>query len=170
MTSSIRLALRHALRASSLATIVDRQTVYRTHHTFFIPRGLPTKYQNSRFSTAKMVKDKQTVIQEFNELVNMSASDLETWLKEGASESAGWSKSDGSGETIGHESGRKIIEILKKNPDKDPDKYEQDDIDHMRRVVAYCKRHLAQEEKAKQDPDSKSARSLKNWGHDPTKE
>lgn len=26
----------------------------------------------------------------------------------------------------------------------------------MRRVVAYCKRHLAQEEKAKQDTDSKS--------------
>ncbi len=40
---------------------------------------------------------------EFNELVNMSASELEDWLKEGASESAGWSKSDGSGETIGHE-------------------------------------------------------------------
>ncbi|OTA65447.1 hypothetical protein K449DRAFT_268495 [Hypoxylon sp. EC38] len=117
-----------------------------------------------------MVKDKQTVIQEFNELVNMSASDLETWLKKGSSESAGWSKSDGSGETIGHESGRKIIEILNKNPDKDSDKYEQDDIDHMRKVVAYCKRHLAQEEKAKQDPNSKSARSLKNWGHDPTKE
>jgi hypothetical protein len=39
----------------------------------------------------------------------------------------------------------------------------------MRRVVAYCKRHLAQEGKAKQDPDSRSARSLKNWGHDPQK-
>ena len=81
-------------------------------------------------------------------------------------------------------SGRKIIEILKKNPDKDPDKYDDDDIAHMRKVAAYCKRyvlkqrlknalicklmmllrHLAQEGKAKQDPDSKSARSLKNWG------
>ncbi|KAI0846569.1 hypothetical protein F5Y00DRAFT_264380 [Daldinia vernicosa] len=50
-----------------------------------------------------MVKDKQTVIEEFNDLVNMSASDLETWLKEGSSESAGWGKDDGSGETIGHE-------------------------------------------------------------------
>ncbi|KAI1449601.1 hypothetical protein F5Y02DRAFT_428862 [Annulohypoxylon stygium] len=116
-----------------------------------------------------MVKDTQTVIEEFNDIVNMSASDLETWLKEELSESAGWSKSDGSGETIGHESGRKIIEILKKNPRKDPDKYDEDDVDHMRRVVAYCKRHLAQEGKAKQDPDSKSARSLKNWGHDPNK-
>ncbi|KAI2778845.1 hypothetical protein F4815DRAFT_225098 [Daldinia loculata] len=116
-----------------------------------------------------MVKDKQTVIEEFNDLVNMSASDLETWLKEESSESAGWGKDDGSGETIGHESGRKIMEILKKNPDKDPQKYEQDDIDHMRRVVAYCKRHLAQEDRAKRDPGSKSARSLKNWGHNPRK-
>lgn len=33
----------------------------------------------------------------------MSASDLESWLKEESSESAGWSKEDGSGETIGHE-------------------------------------------------------------------
>lgn len=33
----------------------------------------------------------------------MSASDLESWLKEESSESAGWSKDDGSGETIGHE-------------------------------------------------------------------
>ncbi|KAI1343854.1 hypothetical protein F5Y15DRAFT_368202 [Xylariaceae sp. FL0016] len=116
-----------------------------------------------------MVKDDQTVIEEFNDIVNMSASDLESWLQGDSSQDAGWGKGDGSGETVGHESGRKIIEILKKNPKKDPQKYDQDDIDHMRRVVAYCKRHLAQEGKAKQDPDSKSARSLKNWGHDPQK-
>jgi len=66
-------------------------------------------------------------------------------------------------------SGRKIIAILEKNPKKDPEKYDQDDIDHMRKVVAYCKRHLAQEEKAKQNTDSKSYKSLKNWGHDPLK-
>lgn len=40
---------------------------------------------------------------EFNELVNMSAAELEKWLKGESSESAGWSKDDGSGETIGHE-------------------------------------------------------------------
>lgn len=66
-------------------------------------------------------------------------------------------------------SGRKIVEILEKNPKKDPSKYEEDDVAHMRKVVAYNKRHLAQEGKAKQDPDSKSAKSLKNWGHDPQK-
>lgn len=59
-------------------------------------------------------------------------------------------------------SGRKIIEILKKNPKKDPSSYEEDDLGHMRKVVSYCKRHLAQEEKAKQDTNSKSYKSLKN--------
>jgi hypothetical protein len=66
-------------------------------------------------------------------------------------------------------SGRKIVEILKKNPKKDPERYEEGDIDHMRKVVSYCKRHLAQEEKAKQDTNSKSYKSLKNWGHDAQK-
>jgi hypothetical protein len=44
-----------------------------------------------------------------------------------------------------------------------------DDIDHMRKVVSYCKRHLAWEEKAEQDTDSKSYKSLKNWGHNAQK-
>lgn len=116
-----------------------------------------------------MVKDEETVIHEFNELVNMSAGELEEWLRGEDSTSSGWSKDDGSGETIGHESGRNIIKILQKNPKKDPQKYDEDDIPHMRKVVAYCKRHLAQEQKAKQDTTSKSYKSLKNWGHDAQK-
>jgi hypothetical protein len=47
--------------------------------------------------------------------------------------------------------------------------YDEEDIPHMCKVIAYCKQHLAQEENAKQDPNSKSARSLKNWGQDPQK-
>ena len=69
----------------------------------------------------------------------------------------------------GFRSGRKIIEILRSNPSKDPEKYSEDEIAHMRKVVSYNKRHLAQEEKAKQDTNSKSYKSLKNWGHDPQK-
>ena len=37
-------------------------------------------------------------------------------------------------------SGRKIIQILEKNPKKDPSKYDEEDIEHMRKVVAYNKR------------------------------
>ncbi|KAF2836486.1 hypothetical protein M501DRAFT_1033585 [Patellaria atrata CBS 101060] len=116
-----------------------------------------------------MVKDRETVIEEFNELVNMNSEELKEWLSKEESAGSGWAKDDGSGETIGHESGRKIIQILEKNPKKDPDQYDQDDIDHMRRVVAYCKRHLAQEETAKKNTDSRSYKSLKNWGHDAQK-
>ncbi|KAK0615917.1 hypothetical protein B0T17DRAFT_539593 [Bombardia bombarda] len=117
-----------------------------------------------------MVKDNDTVIREFSELVNMTADELEEWLKTEASTDSGWSKDDGSGESVGHESGRNIVEILRKNPKRDPSKYDEDDIPHMRKVVSYCKRHLAQEEKAKQDTGSKSYKSLKNWGHDALKE
>lgn len=117
----------------------------------------------------------------------MTAEELESWLKEEQSQSSGWSKDDGSGESVGHErsdhqsylsdfivdeiySGRKIIEILKKNPDKDPERYDQEDIPHMRKVVSYNKRHLVQEEeKAKQNTESRSYKSLKNWGHDAQK-
>ncbi|CCC10767.1 unnamed protein product [Sordaria macrospora k-hell] len=117
-----------------------------------------------------MVKDIETVIREFTELVNMNPDELEDWLETEASTSSGWTKDDGSGESVGHESGRKIVDILRRNPDKDPEGFEEEDLAHMRKVVSYCKRHLAQEEKAKQNTDSKSYKSLKNWGHDALKE
>ncbi|RDA88620.1 hypothetical protein CP532_5877 [Ophiocordyceps camponoti-leonardi (nom. inval.)] len=123
------------------------------------------------------MKDQATVVREFNELVNMTASELKKWLKSDDSQSAGWPK-DGEkddGESVGHDSGRKIIEILESNPEKDPESYSEDHIDHMRKVVAYCKRHLAQEEKTlstkstEEAKETKSYASLKNWGHDPLK-
>ena len=121
------------------------------------------------------MKDDKTVIREFNEVVNMTAPELEKWLKSPQSGEAGWSKDDGSGETVGHDSGRKITEILKSNPDKKADKYTEDQIQHMRKVVAYCKRHLAQEKSSLENKSTAEAKktksyiSLKNWGHDPLK-
>lgn len=99
----------------------------------------------------------------------MDAKELQEWLSGDESVSSGWSKDNGSGETVGHESARKIVAILEKNSENDPNKYDPEDLDHMRKVVAYCKRHLAQEDKAKQDTNSKSYKSLKNWGHDAQK-
>lgn len=78
------------------------------------------------------------------------------------SQGAGWGEGD---ETVGHQSGRKIVDILTRNPKKDPSKYTgactlsrpalqrrltlwpavEEDLAHMRRVAAYCKRHLARE-------------------------
>ena len=39
----------------------------------------------------------------------------------------------------------------------------------MRKVVAYCKRHIAGEQGAMLNESSKSHKSLKNWGHDAIK-
>lgn len=91
----------------------------------------------------QVIDGRTRVTLDFNNAVNMSVDELEKWLKGSKSKTAGWSKDDGSGEAIGHESyvlfevsdcrGRKIVEILKKNPEKDPSKYDEKDIAHMRR-------------------------------------
>ena len=113
---------------------------------------------------------------EFHALVNMTPNELKEWLETDESTQCGQIKDDGyatvispvvtlfadlafrsSGESVGHESGRKIVAILEKNPEKDVDQYDDEDLAHMRKVVAYCKRHLAQEEqKAQSDSDSKA--------------
>ncbi|EJT75036.1 hypothetical protein GGTG_08874 [Gaeumannomyces tritici R3-111a-1] len=116
------------------------------------------------------MKDRKDVVSEFSELVNMTASELEEWLKSDDSNSAGWA--EGDGESVGHGSGRKIVEILKANPEKKADQYSDEDVEHMRKVVAYCKRHLVQEKgpnisKSEEEvKKTKSYASLKNWGHD----
>ncbi|EED83738.1 predicted protein, partial [Postia placenta Mad-698-R] len=76
-----------------------------------------------------MVKSREDVITGFHEQVNMSVDELQKWLDDPKSRKAGTG--------VGIESGHKIIEILKKNPDKDPEKYDEEDIDHMRKVVSY---------------------------------
>jgi hypothetical protein len=67
-------------------------------------------------------------------------------------------------ESVGHHSGRRIIEILgKKKSD-----YDDDDLKHMAKVVGYVHRHLAQ--KPVGDIEQAPWRySLMNWGHDPLK-
>ncbi|KAJ0107667.1 hypothetical protein J7T55_010272 [Diaporthe amygdali] len=122
-----------------------------------------------------MVKDDKDVIAEFNEYVNMTPSELEKWLKSDESSEAGWRKDGGDGKSVGQDSGEKIIEILKANPKKDPEKYTEEQIQHMRKVASYCKRHLAQESGSLEEKDPEDAKktksyiSLKNWGHDPLK-
>jgi hypothetical protein len=81
--------------------------------------------------------DGQQTIDEFNDAVNMTAKELEDWLQTDESKSVG--QSDGGGESKGHESGRKIVEILEKNKTD----YSSDDIDHMRRVVRCEEQRLA---------------------------
>ena len=109
-----------------------------------------------------MSKSDQQVIEEFDEAVNMSCNELEEWLETDESKEVG--QKDGGSESKGHESGRKIVEIL----GKDKSEYTEEDIDHMRRVVSYVHRHQAQKPKSDVE-DSNWRYSLMNWGHDPFK-
>ena len=107
-------------------------------------------------------KGADEVHREFDEAVNMSAAELEKWLGTDESEDAGQHK-DG-GESVGHESGRRIVQILRtKKAD-----LTEDDEKHMRKVVGYVHRHSAQRPKG--DVTETTWRySLMNWGHDPLK-
>ena len=110
-----------------------------------------------------MAKSDEQVIGEFDEAVNMSAKELEDWLQTDKSKSVG--QSDGGGESKGHESGRRIVEILGKNESD----YTDDDVDHMRRVVSYVRRHQAQKPQKGDVETSNWRYSLMNWGNDPLK-
>jgi hypothetical protein len=110
-----------------------------------------------------VANERRQVIEEFDETVNMSPKELEEWLQTGESKSVG--RSDDGGESKGHESGRRIVEIKRKNKSD----FTDDDVEHMKRVNAYVKRHLGQGPKDDIE-DSKWRYSLMNWGHDPLKQ
>lgn len=110
----------------------------------------------------KKDEDHKQTWDEFHDVVNMSASELEKWLDSDDSKSVG--QKSGGGESTGHESGRHIVKILKAKKSDLSD----DDYAHMRKVVGYAKRHLAQRPSGDVE-DSAWRYSLKNWGHDPVK-
>lgn len=103
-------------------------------------------------------KEKETIYNEFHQAVNMTAGELEKWLKTEASKSVGWDSGDG--ESIGHKSGEHIIRILHK---KKADLTTQD-YQHMQKVHGYVARHMAQ--KPEHAKNSNCDYSLRNWGHD----
>ncbi|GAA0207319.1 DUF3140 domain-containing protein [Saccharothrix mutabilis subsp. mutabilis] len=103
----------------------------------------------------------QRIRDEFSEAVNLTASELEDWL--GTDESRAVGQKDGGDESTGHASGRRIVRLLRTKKDDLSD----DDYAHMRKVVGYVHRHLAQ--RPKDVEDSAWRYSLMNWGHDPLK-
>lgn len=95
--------------------------------------------------------------------VNMTPKEIEKWLDTDESKSVG--DKSGGGESTGHKSGRRIVDILgTKKAD-----LTDDDVAWMKKVVGYVHRHLAQgPEKDVEDSDWRY--SLMNWGHDPLKD
>ena len=109
-------------------------------------------------------KDHDATIHDFHAAVNMTAQQLEKWLDTNESREVGQKKGGDASESTGHQSGRRIIDLLgKKKAD-----YTADDLKHMAKVVSYVHRHSAQ----RPDGDIKETPwrySLMNWGHDPLK-
>ena len=108
-----------------------------------------------------MSEDPAKVIADFKEAVNMTAHQLEVWLEKEESKKVG-DKDSGKGESVGHHSGRRIVEILGKQKTD----YDDDDLKHMAKVVGYVHRHLAQKPEGNIEK-TPWRYSLMNWGHDP---
>jgi hypothetical protein len=101
--------------------------------------------------------DRPQIAADFAAAVNMDAGELEAWLEAPESKRVGF-KRDG-GESVGHASGRRIVELLRRGPCGD------EDYAHMRKVVGFIRRHRAQE--PANMVTSRWRYSLMNWGHDP---
>ncbi len=119
-------------------------------------------------ATKTALPDDDAVVREFHHVVNMSAGALERWLATDASRVVGakdgrTATKPGGPESVGHRSGRRIVRLL----GKDRDALTAGDLAHMRKVIGYVHRHLAQRPAGESIDDSRWRRSLMNWGHDP---
>ena len=107
-------------------------------------------------------KSRDDIWQQWKTLLNLAPVELERWLETDESKAVGDSD---SGESTGHKSGKRIVEIKRTTKDDLTD----DQWEHMAKVVGYIRRHLAQ---GGPDTDMEHSRwrySLMNWGHDPLK-
>lgn len=108
--------------------------------------------------------DHDEIWQQFRDAVNMPPAKLEAWLDTQESRDVGWTN-DGDSESVGHHSGRRIVEIRRRRKDE----LTPADFAHMRKVVGYVHRHLAQRPKG-DISETRWRYSLMNWGHDPKKD
>jgi hypothetical protein len=110
--------------------------------------------------------EQDEIARDFADAVNMAPKELEDFLETPESREVGWKGEDGKGdgESVGHASGRRIVEIKRKNKSD----LNEDDYAHMKKVVGYVRRHCAQGPAADVE-HSRWRYSLMNWGHDPLK-
>lgn len=108
--------------------------------------------------------EKKDAREAFADVINMPPAAIEKFLDTEESKSVGQKK--GGGESVGHASGRRIVEIRRKKQADLTD----DDYAHMKKVVSYVRRHLAQGGPKDDAAHSDWRYSLMNWGHDPLKD
>lgn len=111
--------------------------------------------------------ERRDIVSAFNDAVNMTPAAIEKFLDTDDSKRVGWKGEDGNGshESVGHASGRRIVELKQKKQAE----LTEDDLAHMKKVVGYVNRHMAQGGPAKDKEHSDWRYSLMNWGHDPLK-
>ncbi|MBE9046453.1 HVA1 family protein [Pleurocapsales cyanobacterium LEGE 10410] len=113
--------------------------------------------------TSDLKPKQQEILEDFQQAVNMDASEIKKWLKTEESHSVG--QKDQNGKIKGRKSGKKIVKILQ----KDQSDYKKKDFKHMKKVISYVHRHLAQQPSGDVE-DTPWRYSLMNWGNDPLKD
>jgi len=98
----------------------------------------------------------------FREAVNMPPGALERHLETKRSQEVGF-KRPRARESVGHEMGARIAELLRR---KDTEAFSKDNLAAMRKVAGCVKRHLAQQPGGDVSTTNWPV-SLMNWGHDP---
>lgn len=107
--------------------------------------------------------DHDAIARSFHDAVNMAPAELEKWLGTEDSRAVGWTR-EGEKESVGHHAGARIVAIKRARKAELTD----DDYAHMREVVGYVHRHMAQRPEG-DVADTRWRHSLMNWGHDPLK-
>jgi len=105
--------------------------------------------------------DERRIREDFDALVNLTPAELKAWLKRPESHKVGMVRR-GETESVGRQSAKAILAI-RATPTDD---LTEAQYAHMKKVIGYCRRHLAQRPWG----DVTQTRwrwSLMNWGHDP---
>ena len=105
--------------------------------------------------------DTATTICEFKQAVNISPQKLAAWLETPESKEVSFESSE-RGESVGHQSGQRIVDLLGQTQAK----FSSGDVDHAKKVIGSIHRHLAQRPSG-DIADSRWRYSLMNWEHDP---
>ena len=111
--------------------------------------------------------ERKQIGEDFAAAVNMTPARLMKWLDTDESKSVGYADGEnkskiGGKESVGHAAGRRIVEIKRKKKAELTD----DDLAHMKKVVGYIHRHMAQRPGG-DIATSRWRHSLMNWGCDP---
>ena len=164
-----RRAREHLSKAEYERTSAKKRADTRAGRQFSAqPRDIARKTAADRDTGGKATQDRRAIVQEFARVVNIPPARLRQWLQGEESRSVGMRPggervtSATQGEAVGHQMGRRILEIRGKRQAA----LTEDDLAAMRKVIGYVHRHGKQRPRGDVS-NTRWRRSLMNWGHDP---